>query len=58
MDLDFLAFVGVILIPVGLTHLDDKSPGHIRVGYAALAIGLVLIVVAYWAYVQEQKAKK
>ena len=53
-----MGFVGVILIIVGITHLDDASAGHIRLGYFALGVGVLLCLIELIQYFIKINAMK
>lgn len=46
MDAGIAGFGGIVLLVVGLTHLDDLTPSHVRIGWAALGFAALLFVLA------------
>lgn len=40
-----MLWAGIIFCGIALAHLDDTTPSHVRLGWAALAIGLVCLVM-------------
>lgn len=39
--------VAIVLLVVGLAHVDDVSPGNQRLGWAALAFAALLLILAF-----------
>lgn len=55
MEAGTAGFAGFVLLIIGLLHLDDATPSHMRIGWAALGFAGLLFVLATVLAIYEHK---